>query len=73
MRCRWIVVSNPSLCALISKWLGTEAWISNVDLLAGLQDYASDSNLQGEWKMVKKVDKMRLAEYIEIMSGVKVL
>lgn len=69
---RWVVVSNPSLCALISKWLGTEAWIRNVDLLAGLRQYASDSYLHQEWKMVKKVNKTRLAEYIEMMSGVKV-
>lgn len=69
---RWIVVSNPSLCGLISKWLGTESWIRNVDLLARLREYASNSDLQKEWRMVKKVNKSRLAEYIETMSGVKV-
>ncbi|KAF8409192.1 hypothetical protein HHK36_005266 [Tetracentron sinense] len=69
---RWIVVSNPSLCALISKWLGTEAWIRDADLLTGLREYAADAILQQEWKMVRKVNKMRLAEYIEAMSGVKV-
>ncbi|XP_022878114.1 glycogen phosphorylase 1-like isoform X1 [Olea europaea var. sylvestris] len=69
---RWIVVSNPSLCAVISKWLGTEAWVRNIDLLAGLRDYASDADLQQEWRMVKKINKMRLAEYIETLSGVKV-
>ncbi|XP_010272483.1 PREDICTED: alpha-glucan phosphorylase, H isozyme-like [Nelumbo nucifera] len=69
---RWIVVSNPSLCALISKWLGTEAWIRDVDLLMGLREYATDVNLHQEWKMVRRVNKMRLAEYIEAMSGVKI-
>ncbi|WCJ27091.1 Glycogen phosphorylase [Euphorbia peplus] len=69
---RWIVVSNPSLCALISKWLGTEAWIRDMDLIAGLQEYATNADLHLEWKMVRKVNKMRLAEYIEAMSGVKV-
>ncbi|PON60630.1 Glycogen/starch/alpha-glucan phosphorylase [Trema orientale] len=69
---RWIVVSNPSLCGLISKWLGTEAWIRNVDLLTGLREYAANADLQQEWKMVRKVNKMRLAEYIEAMSGLKV-
>ncbi|XP_019078127.1 uncharacterized protein LOC100264186 isoform X2 [Vitis vinifera] len=69
---RWIVVSNPSLCALISKWLGTEAWIRDIDLLIGLQEFAADADLHQEWKMVRKVNKMRLAEYIEAMSGVKV-
>ncbi|XP_047310788.1 glycogen phosphorylase 1-like [Impatiens glandulifera] len=69
---RWIVVSNPNLCDLISKWLGTEAWIRNVDLLSGLLEHASNPELQQEWIMVKRVNKMRLAEYIESMSGVKV-
>ncbi|KAJ0927645.1 putative glycogen phosphorylase [Helianthus annuus] len=69
---RWIVVSNPSLCALISKWLGTESWIRDIDLLARLREHASNSDLQQEWMTVKKINKMRLAEYIETMSGVKV-
>ncbi|KAG5246992.1 hypothetical protein OIU78_000351 [Salix suchowensis] len=69
---RWIVVSNPSLSALISKWLGTEAWIRDVDLLAGLQEQAANVDLHEEWRMVRKVNKMRLAEYIEAMSGIKV-
>ncbi|KAH6829108.1 hypothetical protein C2S53_013256 [Perilla frutescens var. hirtella] len=69
---RWIVVSNPSLCCLISKWLGTEAWIRNVDLLAGLREHASNPVLQQDWRMVKKINKMRLAEYIETLTGVKV-
>lgn len=49
---RWIVVSNPSLSALISKWLGTEAWIRDMDLLAGLQDQSANADLHEEWRMV---------------------
>ncbi|CAL2224675.1 unnamed protein product [Prunus armeniaca] len=41
-------------------------------LATGLREYAADPDLQQEWMMVKKVNKMRLAEYIESMSGVKV-
>ncbi|KAG6416612.1 hypothetical protein SASPL_124045 [Salvia splendens] len=69
---RWIVVSNPGLCSLISKWLGIEAWIRNVDLLAGLQEHASNPVLQQEWRMTKTINKMRLADYIETSTGVKV-
>lgn len=49
---RWIVVSNPSLCSLISKWLGTEAWVRDVDLLMGLREHAANADLQQEWHMV---------------------
>ncbi|TYK26442.1 glycogen phosphorylase 1-like [Cucumis melo var. makuwa] len=69
---RWIVVSNPNLCALISKWLGTESWIRDIDLLMGLREYATDISLHQEWQMVRRVNKMRLAEYIEATSGLKV-
>ncbi|KAL8108109.1 hypothetical protein AgCh_024524 [Apium graveolens] len=69
---RWVVVSNPGLSTLITKYMGTEAWIRNVDLLSGLRQHASDLALHQDWKMVKKVNKTRLAEYIEMMSGVKV-
>ncbi|CAL8178609.1 unnamed protein product [Prunus armeniaca] len=56
---RWIVVSNPSLCALISKWLGTEAWIRDVDLLTGLRAYAADPDLQQEWMMTKRIHEYK--------------
>ncbi|XP_060191788.1 uncharacterized protein LOC132621507 [Lycium barbarum] len=69
---RWIVVSNPSLCSIISKWLGTEAWIRNIDLIAGLREYAKDPDLHTEWKNMKRVNKMRLAEYIETLTSLKV-
>jgi starch phosphorylase len=45
-------VSNPSLCALLSKWLGTEAWIRNADLLTGLRDHVDNTSFRHEWKMV---------------------
>ncbi|CAL8074589.1 unnamed protein product [Prunus armeniaca] len=54
---------------IYSIWVG----IKRGTLLAtGLRAYAADPDLQQEWMMVKKVNKMRLAEYIESMSGVKV-
>lgn len=45
-------MSNPNLCALISKWLGTESWIRDIDLLMGLREYATDISLHQEWRMV---------------------
>ncbi|CAL9026410.1 unnamed protein product [Prunus brigantina] len=51
-----------------SIWVG----IKRGTLLAtALRAYAADPDLQQEWMMVKKVNKMRFAEYIEAMSGVK--
>ncbi|CAL2243531.1 unnamed protein product [Prunus armeniaca] len=53
-------------------WNRSLDWIRDVDLLTGLRAYAADPDLQQEWMMVKKINKMRVAEYIETMSGVKV-
>ncbi|XP_020272772.1 glycogen phosphorylase 1-like isoform X2 [Asparagus officinalis] len=69
---RWVVVSNPSLCSLISKGLGTDNWIRDIDLLMGLRECAEDTEFQQEWKMVHQVNKIRLAEFIEAMTGMKV-
>lgn len=61
---RWIVVSNPLLCALISKWLGTESWIRDVDQLARLKEYASNTDLQQEWMMVNLMSKFFIEKCI---------
>lgn len=69
---RWVVVSNPGLCGLISKWLGTDAWIRNADLLMGLKEHANDPNFHQEWREVRRANKIRLAEFTETFTGMKV-
>lgn len=69
---RWLAFSNPGLGKVISNWLGTEAWITDLDLLAGLRQHASDPLLQRQWTLVRRQNKARLADYIETMTGVKV-
>lgn len=56
-------MSNPSLCALLSKWLGTEAWIRNADLLAGLRDHIDNTDFRQEWKMVIFVGLFFVCEF----------
>lgn len=69
---RWLAVGNPGLRDVITKWLGTEAWIKDLDLLSGLRDHASNPQLQNEWSKVHRMNKSRLAQYIEGISGLKV-
>eukprot|EP01018_Ginkgo_biloba_P014979 Gb_36824 [translate_table: standard] len=69
---RWLAVGNPGLRDVITKWLGTEAWIKNLDLLMGLRKHASNPQLQSEWRMVHRMNKSRLAEYIQEISGLTV-
>ncbi|GAQ88375.1 glycogen phosphorylase [Klebsormidium nitens] len=69
---RWLANCNPRLRDVITSWLGTEKWITNLDLLAGLREHAEDPELQQQWRDVRKANKKRFAYYLETVSGVKV-
>ncbi|GJP78075.1 hypothetical protein CLOP_g8406 [Closterium sp. NIES-67] len=69
---RWLAFCNPGLAAILTKWLGTESWITNLDLVAGLKEHVDDPLLQTQWMQVRRQNKARLAAYIEGISGVKV-
>jgi starch phosphorylase len=69
---RWVAQSNPMLSALISKFLKTEEWKTNLSLLAGLRKYADDAALQKEWAKVKRKNKKRLVKYIREKLGVRI-
>lgn len=69
---RWLAFCNPGLREVLTKWLGTESWITKLELLTGLRQHADDSSLQKQWNLVRRHNKARLALYIEGISGVKV-
>eukprot|EP00249_Psilotum_nudum_P018378 c26776_g1_i3 orf=337-2904(+) len=69
---RWLYFCNPELSAIITKWLKTDKWVTNLDLLAGLHQFSDDSQLQSEWAAAKTVNKVRLADYIYKVTGVRV-
>uniref|UniRef100_A0A0D6QWU1 Alpha-1,4 glucan phosphorylase n=1 Tax=Araucaria cunninghamii TaxID=56994 RepID=A0A0D6QWU1_ARACU len=69
---RWLRFCNPELSAIITKWLKTDQWVTNLDLLTGLRQFADNSELQREWASAKMANKVRLAQYIFQVTGVKV-
>lgn len=69
---RWIRFCSPELSAIITKWLGTDEWVQNLDLLTGLRQHADDRQLHEEWAAAKKANKLRLAEYLLDVTGVRV-
>eukprot|EP00250_Pteridium_aquilinum_P013829 c21597_g1_i1 orf=564-3617(-) len=69
---RWLAFGNPSLREVITKWLGTEAWIKDLGVIAGLQQHASNEQLHEEWNQARRQNKLRLARYIYSISGIKV-
>jgi len=68
---RWVHQSNPELSLLISGWLRSPNWKFNLDMLAGLKQFATNANLQKQWAAVKMTNKLRLARYIEKTTGIK--
>eukprot|EP00897_Mesotaenium_endlicherianum_P008696 jgi/Mesen1/7855/ME000042S07300 len=69
---RWLKFCSPELSAIITKWLNTEDWVTNLDLLTGLRQFADDPQLHSEWAAAKKANKARLAEYLKQVTGVNV-
>lgn len=69
---RWMNQCNPGLSSLVTKWLDSDAWLKNLDMLGGLRSVAEHPELQHEWMAVKKANKQRLADYIQAACGVKV-
>jgi glycogen phosphorylase len=69
---RWIVLSNPTLTALISRHIG-DRWISDLEgELERLVPLASDRGFQGEWRAVKTANKNSLATVIKQRTGIVV-
>ncbi|QYY37215.1 glycogen/starch/alpha-glucan phosphorylase [Ruficoccus sp. ZRK36] len=68
---RFLKVCNPGLAALIEREIGPE-WPFDLDRLRGLEKLADDASFQSEYMAVKRANKERLAEIIEMDCGVTV-
>jgi glucan phosphorylase len=66
---RWLAFCNPKLRDLITGVLGTEKWITNLDLLAGLREYADDPELQQQWQEVSRRVKVLRSHPLLASSG----
>ncbi|KAK3206460.1 hypothetical protein Dsin_020506 [Dipteronia sinensis] len=69
---RWLRFCNPELSNIITKWLKSEQWVTNLDLLVGLRQFADNADLQEEWASAKMASKQRLAQYILRVTGVRI-
>ncbi|KAH9661766.1 alpha-glucan phosphorylase 2 [Citrus sinensis] len=69
---RWLRFCNPELSKIITKWLKTDQWVTNLDLLVGLRQFADNTELQAEWESAKMASKKHLADYIWRVTGVTI-
>ena len=60
---RWLLHANPQLARLVTAAIG-DGWITDLELLRGLEAYADDSGFRDEFRRVKRANKERLARII---------
>jgi glycogen phosphorylase len=69
---RWIALSNPKLCALITSKIG-DRWIWDLERdLQRIEPWAEDPDFQREWQGVKAANKRALAALIKERTGIVV-
>ncbi|MBU0910417.1 MAG: glycogen/starch/alpha-glucan phosphorylase [Proteobacteria bacterium] len=68
---RWLLKCNAALAALISGKIG-HGWVTDLDELRKLEEFAKDPAFQKKWRTVKLENKKRLARIIGDVCGVKV-
>jgi len=68
---RWLSHANHGLAGLISSKI-SDSWITDLDQLSKLRQYADDRDFQQRWIDIKQGNKRRLAERIFRETGLRV-
>lgn len=68
---RWLNQANPGLAALITSKIG-KGWITDLDQLHKLREYACDAKFQSQFRAVKQANKARLSDMIRTQMGIEV-
>ena len=68
---RWLKACNPTLAALVTETVGPD-WVTDLDLLRGLEARLDDPVFTDRWRQVKRDNKLTLAAYIKEHNGVEV-
>ena len=69
---RWLLECNHRLAGLVTRRLGSEAWVRNLDLLRGLEKFVDDADFRREFMEVKLANKVDLAHVIRAECGITV-
>jgi len=68
---RWLKQCNPGLSELINEHIGVN-WVTDLERLQQLEEYAGDSAFQGRFEEIKQENKKRLGGYIKRELGIDV-
>jgi starch phosphorylase len=67
---RWLLKANPALAKLVSATIG-EGWITDLEQLRELKEWAEQPGFQAEFQQVKRSNKERLARLLDDSLRVK--
>ncbi len=68
---RWLLTSDPSLSAFITKYIGSK-WITDLSELRRLEPFSQNAGVLKELRQIKLENKKRLARLIADTTGVEV-
>lgn len=69
---RWLKMCNPRLAALLTRLLGSDAWVTNLDELKKLRSYVDDDAIMQELLDIKHANKVDFAEWILDRQGITI-
>jgi starch phosphorylase len=69
---RWLLQCNHRLASLVTRTLGDEEWVRDLDRLRGLEKYADNVEFRREFMEVKRANKVDLAHLIRAECGITV-
>jgi starch phosphorylase len=69
---RWMLKANPEMSGLITEALGSERWVTELELLRGLEPFADDASFRERWMTVKARNRARLATIVHEITGVAI-
>ena len=68
---RWLLSCNPELADLITKRLGND-WVKDAEKLKALKDFSDDEAFLVSLADIKKNNKERFANWLELHQGTKI-
>lgn len=69
---RWLLKANPELAALITELLGSDQWITDLEVLRGLESFAEDPAVLERFLEIKALKKRQLADFILAREGIEI-
>lgn len=69
---RWLALCNKELAKMITDLTGGEEWMTDLDRLKLLEQYADNDEIINRFLNIKKENKKALAEYIKKAEGIEI-